>query len=211
MKRILLSFFLTVFLISAAAVFTLNFRPLYYHDISSLEIEEMSGYSEHTIRKNYDALIDYNSIFHRGSLNLTLPMSEEGRIHFEDVKKIFDILQILCLISLAVSFFLGRYALKQKEWKFFRDASILSLLLPIIAGALIAANWDKAFVLFHEVMFSNDYWLFDERTDPIIKILPDEFFLHCALCIILLILLGSLCFALIYRFRRKLSRSPRIR
>lgn len=147
MKRTLLSFFLTIFLISAAAVFTLNFRPLYYHDISSLEIAEISGYSEHTIRENYDALIDYNSIFHRGSLNLTLPMSEGGRIHFEDVKKIFDSLQILCLISLVVSIFLGRCSLKQKDWKFFRDTSILSLLLPTIAGTLIAANWDKAFVL----------------------------------------------------------------
>ena len=60
-------------------------------------------------------------------------------------------------------------------------------------------------------MFSNDYWLFDERTDPVINILPDEFFLHCALLIILLILAASLIMGLIYlRQKKRRSGGPQL-
>lgn len=109
MKNILISLCLALFIISASVTITLNFRPLYYHDISSLKIEETSGFSKKVIRENYDA-----------------------------------------------------------------------------------------FTMFHEIMFRNDYWIFDEATDPVIMILPDAFFLHCAVMIILLILIGSL---LCMRFR----------
>lgn len=211
MKRFVLSILITLFIISASAVFTLNFRPLYYHDISSLNIEETSGYSENVIRENYDALIDYNSVFHRGSLDLSLPMSREGRIHFQDVKRIFDVLQILCVLSLIGSLILGIRAWKQGYRGFLKSAAVLSVFLPVIAGMLIAFNWDNAFILFHELMFSNDYWLFDERTDPVINILPDEFFLHCALLIILLILAASLIMGLIYlRQKKRRSGGPQL-
>lgn len=211
MKRFVLPILITLFIISASAVFTLNFRPLYYHDISSLNIEETSGYSENVIRENYDALIDYNSVFHRGSLDLSLPMSREGRIHFQDVKRIFDVLQILCVLSLIGSLILGIRAWKQGYRGFLKSAAVLSVLLPVIAGILIAFNWDNAFILFHELMFSNDYWLFDERTDPVINILPDEFFLHCALLIILLILAASLIMGLIYlRQKKRRSGGPQL-
>lgn len=211
MKRFVLPILITLFIISASAVFTLNFRPLYYHDISSLNIEETSGYSENVIRENYDALIDYNSVFHRGSLDLSLPMSREGRIHFQDVKRIFDVLQIICLITLTASLILGIRSWKQGCRGFLKSAAVLSVFLPVIAGMLIAFNWDNAFILFHELMFSNDYWLFDERTDPVINILPDEFFLHCALLIILLILSASLIMGLIYlRQKKRRSGGPQL-
>ena len=55
MKNILISLCLALFIISASVTITLNFRPLYYHDISSLQIEETSGFSKKVIRENYDA------------------------------------------------------------------------------------------------------------------------------------------------------------
>lgn len=56
--------------------------------------------------------------------------------------------------------------------------------------------------MFHKIMFRNDYWLFDEALDPVIKILPDAFFFHCAVMIILLILFGSLLCILFRSFFR---------
>ena len=138
-------------------------------------------------------------------------MSREGRIHFQDVKRIFDVLQILCVLSLIGSLILGIRAWKHGYRGFLKSAAVLSVFLPVIAGILIAFNWDNAFILFHELMFSNDYWLFDERTDPVINILPDEFFLHCALLIILLILSASLIMGLIYlRQKKRRSGGPQL-
>ena len=87
-SNIVLAVALVLFIISAAVVFTLNFRPLYYFDVDHLNITAMSGLPREEILQNYNVLIDYNSIFGTKVLNFpTLAMSESGRIHFEEVKK----------------------------------------------------------------------------------------------------------------------------
>ena len=204
MKNILTSICLALFIISASVTITLNFRPLYYHDISSLQIEETSGYSKKVIKDNYDALIDYNQFFHSEKLKLTMPMSREGRIHFAEVKQIFVAIEIICIITLILSVFLIHHQIQHHHFEFLKTTSIISLLLPAIAGIFTFINWDFTFVLFHKIMFRNDYWLFDEATDPVITILPDTFFLHCAVLIFVLILLGSLlCMVFRSFFHRK--------
>lgn len=172
MKNILISLCLALFIISASVTITLNFRPLYYHDISSLKIEETSGFSKKVIRENYDALIDYNQFFYSGKLKLTLPMSREGKIHFEEVKRIFVGIEYLCVITLILSCFLIKRKIRSRNIDFLRSASIITVLLPVIVGILCAFNWDAAFTLFHEIMFRNDYWIFDEATDPSRCIFP---------------------------------------
>ena len=91
-KDILTSISLMFFIISFAIVFTVFFKPLYYSDIYRLSIDVSSGYSIAVIKENYDILISYQSIFYQGPLVLKdFVMSEGGRIHFEEVKIIFEI------------------------------------------------------------------------------------------------------------------------
>lgn len=205
MRRIFTSIYLALFIITAAVSITLNFRPLYYHDISALKIEETSGFSRNIIKQNYDALIDYNQFFHSGKLKLTVPMSNEGRIHFSDVKRIFVAIEITCIITFVLSSLLIKKQIAQKDVEFLKLSSMITILLPSIAGIFTALNWDATFIMFHKIMFRNDYWLFDEIKDPVITMLPDTFFLHCAIMIIALILLGSLS-CIIFRsfFRHKI-------
>ena len=98
--NIVLAVALVLFIISAADVFTLNFRPLYYFDVDHLNITAMSGLPREEILQNYNVLIDYNSIFGTQVLNFpTLAMSESGRIHFEEVKNVFGVFEITLIIS----------------------------------------------------------------------------------------------------------------
>lgn len=69
---------------------------------------------------------------------------------------------------------------------------------------MIALNWDQFFVKFHELFFNNDYWIFDETTDPVITLLPDGYFMHCALMILAIIFLSSLLSFILYRKKTKL-------
>lgn len=200
LSSVLSALIVTIFLISGAVCLTLAFRPLYYFDIGHLHIPERSGLSAEEIRLNYDALIDYNSILMRGELDFpTLPMSENGRIHFEEVKNIFTSVQVLCLVSFLACAVLFFFHYRQRDLRFLRLASLFSLGIPAVLGLLIAAGWDKFFVVFHKLFFRNDYWLFDPQTDPVINILPDAFFLHCALMILAVIVLGSLLLFLLGR------------
>lgn len=196
---------LMLFIISAAVTITLNFRPLFYFDIDYLDIEAQSGFSKEDIRKNYDALIDYNSMLNHDTLEFpTLPMSEGGRIHFEEVKQIFVAIEYIFIASGIIGLaFLLLLICKFKEFLFLKLASILTIAIPAVLAILISINWEAAFVTFHHIFFNNDYWLFYPDKDPVILMLPDEFFFHCAAMILILVILGSLISFMIYRILRK--------
>ena len=80
-----------------------------------------------------------------------------------------------------------------------------ALLAAVAAVGLCGlVGWDRFFVGFHSLLFNNDYWLFDPATDPVILILPDTFFMHCAVMIVALILAVSAVLLILHRilFRR---------
>lgn len=205
--NILLSLALVLFIISAAVVVTLNFRPLYYFDIDFLDIPAYSGYSREEIVQNYDALIRYNSVFGEKTLQFpTLAMSETGRIHFEEVKVVFVFFEVLAIISGALSVLGIAYRIKHKNPGYLLLAGILTVGIPAILAAFIAMNWEKVFVLFHKLVFNNDYWIFDPLTDPVIMILPDTFFMHCAVMILALVVLGSAVCLVLYGVSKRKNR-----
>lgn len=193
------AFVLFLFILSFSVVFTLNFRPLYYMDIEKLGIEERSGIPEEEIRENYDVLIDYNSMFNDEELEFpTLAMSETGKIHFEEVKVIFVMFQKMALVTAILGLFLILVQRKKKPKRYLKYTGIITVLLPALLGGAMALNWDKAFVVFHKIAFDNDYWIFDAKTDPVITILPDTFFFHCAAMILGLVVAGSVLCLVLY-------------
>lgn len=193
------AFVLFLFILSFSVVFTLNFRPLYYMDIEKLGIEERSGIPEEEIRENYDVLIDYNSMFNDEELEFpTLAMSEMGKIHFEEVKVIFVMFQKMALVTAILGLFLILVQRKKKPKRYLKYTGIITVLLPALLGGAMALNWDKAFVVFHKIAFDNDYWIFDAKTDPVITILPDTFFFHCAAMILGLVVAGSVLCLVLY-------------
>lgn len=196
---------LFLFILSFSVTFTLNFRPLYYMDIELLEIETRSGIPENEIRENYDVLIDYNSMFTDEELAFpTLAMSESGKIHFEEVKVIFVMFQKMALVTAALGLAMVVVQRRMRRVRYLKYTGVITVLIPALLGAAMAVNWDKAFVIFHKIAFDNDYWIFDAVTDPVITILPDTFFLHCAAMILGLVAAGSvLCLVFYARAARK--------
>ncbi|NLP34557.1 MAG: TIGR01906 family membrane protein [Clostridiales bacterium] len=194
----------TLLLISMSVVITINFRPLYYLDVEALNIEATSGYPKQEILDNYNALINYSSPFYKGSLSFpTLSASENGLQHFKEVKDIFTFFYILGAITLVLVVAIILYKRRKKDYHYLLVSSITTIVLPIIVALAIAIDFDTSFVIFHKIFFNNDYWIFDPTTDPVIKILPDTFFMHCALLIIFFVILGSILLATIYFNKRK--------
>lgn len=180
-----------MFLVSASLTAVIAFKPLYYFDIAYLHIPETSGYSEQEIRVNYKALIDYNLSPAQDVLQFpTLPMSREGRIHFREVKRIFWFFIRMFAVTAVLLTAGALWKRRRREYGYLRIAGTATPVLAAALGAAIAINWERVFVLFHEWIFQNDYWLFDPVTDPVIMILPETFFLHCAVMMLLLIAVG---------------------
>ena len=168
-----------------------------------LDIEATSGLTKEEIKSNYDALIDYSSPFFKGKLNLpTLPQSPEGIQHFEEVKDIFISFYILGAITLICAVIIVLYKNRKKDYQYLYISSLTSIILPTLVGLAMSIDFDTSFRVFHEIFFDNDYWIFDPIKDPIITMLPAEFFMHSAILIIFLVLLGSL---ILYLYHRKMK------
>ena len=180
---------------------------LYYFEIDFLNIPDLADMTKDEIKRNYDVLITYLSPFYDGALHLpTLDMSTNGRIHFVDVKNILVKIQYVMYATIMIAVIGGIYLLKKKNEKFLLHVSIVTIIFPIALVLPIAINFEKSFLLFHKLLFSNDYWVFDPEKDPIILMLPEEFFMHAACAILLFILGGSiLCYSL-YRYLVKKKR-----
>jgi integral membrane protein TIGR01906 len=198
------AFMLVLFVITLAVTVTLHFRQLYYFDMKYLNISEISGFGEEEIRANYDALIDYNSIFFTKELEFpTLPMSASGKFHFEEVKVIFVAVKILLIVSAVASIPLIVILFKKKRFQFLKWASITLVVLPVLLGIFVFVGWDLFFVAFHLLFFNNDAWLFSPQTDPVILMLPDTFFLHCAVMILALVFVGAGILFTLYKTLKK--------
>ena len=73
--------------------------------------------------------------------------------------------------------------IKKRYLSVFSKAILAIIWLPIvIAGVALGIGFDAFFTLFHHILFVGDNtWLFDPAKDPVIWILPEEFFLHAFL------------------------------
>ena len=162
---------------------------IYYIDVEVLDIPANSGYSRDVILDNYHAIMGYLSPFNTGEFDLpSMAYSVPGAIHFEECKVIFNAIYLWGAVAFV---FLSLMMLFYKDKLTYRIAGVMTLALPLVVVAAIAINFEKAFVLFHKLLFNNMNWIFDPRYDPIITILPEEFFMHCGIFIALCVLLGA--------------------
>lgn len=51
--------------------------------------------------------------------------------------------------------------------------------LAVLAG-IISTDFSKYFIVFHKIFFRNDLWMLDPRTDLLINIVPEPFFMDTA-------------------------------
>lgn len=203
----LLTVFLTaagVFLLLSAAIASpILIRPFYYAQIEPLALCEETGFSKEQIKTAYNEMLDYCLGIRDDFSTGELKWSESGKSHFTDCRTLFLLdLRVLCVSACAVLILLSaahfmklRPARIASRGPMFWTGSLLGGGFLLI-GALAAIDFDRAFVVFHSLFFpGKDNWLFDPRTDEIILILPESFFMHCAILILGILLAG--CAALI--------------
>lgn len=166
-------------------------RPFYYAQINALDLPEYSGFTETEIKAAYDQVLDYLTLPGKPFGTGVMAHSAEGAAHFADCKVLFDLNasvllgSALCLLVLLVLRRLGKteaYRLGRRSAAFY--AGLAAVVLPLVIGGLAALDFDRAFVVFHSIFFpGKDNWIFDWRTDEIILVLPQAFFMYCAMLI----------------------------
>ena len=194
----------SITIICLAVLFSLSFKGLYHFEINHLSIVEDTHISQDKIKENYHVLIKYLTDEKVDKLILpSFTMSDQGEIHFVDVKNIFTLIKKVMYILGGFSFIGILYSISKKQYGFLKHTAIGLVAVPLGILGVAMINFDKAFVVFHKIAFTNDYWIFDPILDPIITILPQEFFLHSFLLIISFVLIMALILIMIYiKWRR---------
>lgn len=185
-------------------------RPFFYMHIKPMNLGAMVGLTEEGVKTAYNEMMDYctgvSNTFSAGQL----PFSQEGASHFADVQKLF----VLDLRVLAVS---GVLLLTLLLWQRKKPVRLLGHtpgfwgaiglgVSFLVIGGLAALDFGRAFVIFHKLFFpGKDNWLFDSRKDPIINMLPAEFFRNCAVLILVSILLAC-GILIVYDIKHKKTR-----
>lgn len=195
MRKVINMVFSIVFslaIITGSIKFTVGFKQLYYWDIEKLDIPKITNMTEEELKLNYDYLIEYNTSPDNLDFKLpTLKSSQQGKIHFEEVRDIFQIVDKLFFITFIISL-IGIYLNKKNNnIQILKSIGIMLISMPLILIAPIALNFEKSFIIFHKLLFENDYWIFDPNLDPVINMLPEQFFFHCGLLILFIVLIVS--------------------
>ncbi|WLP85420.1 TIGR01906 family membrane protein [Mycoplasma seminis] len=229
--KVILVIALALLILSASIYFTTISRWLYYIEFPKYHLDELwfknagpDGTYGHLDNKQIaqiyanvmDFLQNQTDTFNISPVTYT----KAGLLHFEDVRKLFNICLGIFIASLVVSVLLIIWG----KWRYKKNFSIISLgayasiaLLVVFVIILIiaACDFDEAFNNFHKIFFpGKDNWIFDPDQDEIIKLLPQEVFKNYAIMIFVLLATFTFGFIIAYIIqvssRHKRNKKPQI-
>ncbi|TLQ06592.1 TIGR01906 family membrane protein [Marinilactibacillus psychrotolerans] len=177
-----------IFVITLSIAVTIWFIPLYQITIQTQNIPESLGLTYDKLMDNYYALLQYLHFPWIQELNLPdFISSENGLLHFFEVKLLFYLNYSVLLIAFVSTFFYLKFVKRTgRIWVLIKPFFFASLIPPVLLFFL-AVNFDSMFVSFHQIFFNNDAWIFNPATDPIINALPQDFFMYCFILFFILI------------------------
>lgn len=186
-----------LFILSVSIVIPIIVRPFYYVQIDSFQLEKNTGLTREEIITAYDEMLDFCVGFTEEFSTGVLEWSESGKSHFVDVKNLFmlDFYIAIATSLILIGWSVAKRFVKIRPYRFFNRGpamwgSVTLLMAFGIVGGMASIDFDRAFVVFHNIFFpGKDNWIFDYDTDQIIRILPQDFFMNCAILILALIML----------------------
>ncbi|MBN2285956.1 MAG: TIGR01906 family membrane protein [Tissierellales bacterium] len=150
---------------------------------TGLELEQLLRVSQQTLdylKDRTDTLVLYEEI--DGEMIQVFEARELA--HMEDVKRLFDIGFAIRNISLILLVLFGGWLFinhRRSFWHSMRTGSIFFAALILVIGVYAWIDFDKAFVIFHKLLFTNDLWILDPTEDIMIQMLPIDFFMGIGL------------------------------
>ena len=165
-----------LFLLSLAILLTIYLAWLVY----PLEISWLNL----TIQHNFNVLMDYliNPLCRVLEMP-DFPSSASGLHHFVVVKGLFHLTQGVAIVTLPIFYLFWKQVIQKGFLPLYRRGLLIMLSLPLVLGLVgVFIGFEQFFTLFHQILFvGDDTWLFDPAKDPVILILPEDFFLHAFL------------------------------
>ncbi|WP_413628300.1 TIGR01906 family membrane protein [Fructilactobacillus vespulae] len=168
------------FCISLTVFLTINSVYLYHIYIIICKLGVEFKVSNHTLLQNYHSMVYFIQNPFLNVLGLSkFSLSNSALSHFKDVRKLILLSDVVLIISSSYLLWLR----KSKNLKFLlvkTNELIKRLIISLsIITVIVLLDFHEIFIYFHILLFSNQNWYFNPKKDPIINVLPDQYFLLC--------------------------------
>lgn len=136
------------------------------------------GIAWENVITDYQRLLVYLQV--PGFYHLTfryLPISNNASAHFRVIRHLLIANEVLCVTSWGTIIINNRHEKKRNQLLVLISLiDYLCFTLLVMVG-LVSIDFDRVFIAFHRLMFSDSNWIFNPSTDPIINAMPPNFFL----------------------------------
>ena len=187
---------------------------MYDYGFNKYKIEKYTGIEFEQLQVAGQQIRDYfNNDLDQITINISLHgdnvpnlFNEKEILHMYDVKQLVKMVYLVqlysaILLSMGCVFILFNPSTNGRilTLKYFSRGGMFTFSLVIAVSVLAIIGFDRLFLFFHLVSFSNELWILDPRHDYLIAMFPQGFFFDCTVAIAFLTLLEGGILSLIPR------------
>ncbi len=192
--KIIASFCISLLILFSSFFYVMHWDIFYTYEIEKNKIAEVVNIPQEELLPLYKVLTDYmvrsvDSIELDATVGgVVMPMYNQREIdHMVDVRHLIDLLKgfILFLLLLLSASLLTLIKHKSNLTGIFIGQIMATIFIFIGFVAMALTDFNKYFIQFHELFFTNDLWLLNPLTDRMIMLLPEVFFRDIVLVIII--------------------------
>ncbi len=179
---------------------------IYPLEIHWQNLNQLVYLSSRTIGYNFNRLMAYLTLPWVTSFDLpAFSSSASGRHHFFVVKLLFHLVEALVLLLAYPACHLLKELIRHRSLRLFQPLLFVAMVIPLVLAACSALiGFDGFFTLFHQILFVGDNsWLFDPLKDPVILILPENYFLHAFVLFFFIYETLFLCLYMVALWKKK--------
>lgn len=112
----------------------------------------------------------------------SLRISTHGLAHYQQVKSLFIIVEVIAVLSSLMAFAeIMRIKKSTKQLLNQLSALRMTFFAIIMCLLLFLIDFNTHFIELHHWLFHNDWWVFKPATDQTILLMPTSFFIQCCL------------------------------
>lgn len=179
----------------------------YYHIYDQMDLADSLDVSDKDLDRCITVLLDYLND-DRQDIKVNITKAGTKRVafdwrettHMKDVKRFYQKAMLVRNVTSFGAIVLGIYIYRKKNGRFFLAKGYLRacfsfLIVIVILGLWILTDFTDFWIHFHQVFFTNNYWLLTPGVDFMIDMLPEPVFhqLVITIVIMVLVILGCAC------------------
>lgn len=122
--------------------------------------------------------------------------SKKDILHMIDVRNLYIfsynfliVSAIIVITSIIILSFIYKSLFIKSIINLFNKVFLFFTIFIVIVGLFIFINFNKFWILFHEILFTNDLWLLSEDESNLIKMFPENFFFSLVSLIVFFIIM----------------------